>query len=142
MLSLLSSIKSFFKRSKFRISGQIFRLHTLTTSALLCCTLLLAAREYVGTPIACLHGKDLTDDVLNTYCWTHSTFSFTPAFRSNVPHSFEGMGTAYWYRGYVPAHPFHNGKIIGEDVRTHKYYQWVSFCLFFQVLFLKFFSSN
>lgn len=57
--------------------------------------------------------RDIPEDVLNTYCWIHSTFTVAG----------EAGGEAY---------PGVRG--AGASPRRYgKYYQWVAFTLFFQV---------
>ena len=64
---------------------------------------------------------------MDTYCWIHSTFS--------IPSRVAGIdGYDRAHAGVAP----HSDLEIGEDgtreeVRYHKYYQWVCFTLFFQV---------
>ncbi|XP_050308386.1 innexin shaking-B isoform X1 [Anthonomus grandis grandis] len=98
----------------------IFRIHTkLTVAILITLTILVTTRQYVGNPIDCIHIRDIPEDVLNTYCWIHSTFIVVGA---------------------------NNNIIIGEDhhpgvlyagnktIRHVKYYQWTAFVLFFQAI--------
>ena len=75
--------------------------------------------RYVGNPIDCVHTKDIPEDVLNTYCWIHSTYTIPSAFWKRV--------------GLDVAHPGIDKTIDPEERRYVKYYQWVCFCLFFQV---------
>lgn len=67
--------------------------------------------------------RDIPEDVLNTYCWIHSTYTVVDAFTkkqgSEVP--FPGIDNSMGHRG-VPL-----------TIRHTKYYQWVAFTLFFQV---------
>jgi hypothetical protein len=59
---------------------------------------------------------------MDTYCWIHSTFS--------VPSRWVGR------QGHDTPHPGISpiGDLkAGEDVKYHKYYQWVCFVLFLQV---------
>lgn len=80
----------------------------------------LTHRPLAGNPIDCVHTKDIPEDVLNTYCWIHSTYTLKSLFKkksgSEVP--YPGVGNS-------------EGKEI--DRKVYKYYQWVCFCLFFQV---------
>ena len=63
--------------------------------------------------------QDIPEDVLNTYCWIHSTYTIPSAF---------------WKRtGIDVAHPGIDKTIDPDERRYVKYYQWVCFCLFFQV---------
>ena len=62
---------------------------------------------------------DIPEDVLNTYCWIHSTYTIPSAFWKRI--------------GIDVAHPGIDKTIDPEERRYVKYYQWVCFCLFFQV---------
>ncbi|KAF2358623.1 Innexin [Trinorchestia longiramus] len=68
----------------------------------------------------CAHGSSayLNDDVVNTYCWIHSTFT--------LPRYLHGQGSLP-YPGIGQALP-------DDDVTRHAYYQWVPFVLVFQGL--------
>ena len=74
---------------------------------------------YVGNPIDCVHTKDIPEDVLNTYCWIHSTYTIPSAFWKRI--------------GIDVAHPGIDKTVDPDERRYVKYYQWVCFCLFFQV---------
>ncbi|OWR45727.1 shaking B isoform D [Danaus plexippus plexippus] len=95
-----------------KIDSVAFRLHCgATTAALLAASAALTTRHLVGNPIDCIHTRDIPEDVLNTYCWIHSTFTVA--------------GEAGAYPGVRPA---------GTAPRRYgKYYQWVAFMLFLQV---------
>ena len=75
--------------------------------------------QYVGNPIDCIHSKDIPEEVLNTFCWIHSTYTIPSAFWKRI--------------GFDVAHPGVDKTLDPEERRYHKYYQWVCFCLFFQV---------
>ena len=60
-----------------------------------------------------------SQDVLNTYCWIHSTYTIPSAFWKRI--------------GIDVAHPGIDKTIDPEERRYVRYYQWVCFCLFFQV---------
>ena len=61
----------------------------------------------------------MKQDVLNTYCWIHSTYTIPSAFWKRI--------------GIDVAHPGIDKTIDPEERRYVRYYQWVCFCLFFQV---------
>lgn len=67
-----------------------------------------------------MHTKDIPEDVLNTYCWIHSTYTLKSLYKKKA-------GTEVPYPGVGNS----EGKEI--DRKVYKYYQWVCFCLFFQV---------
>ncbi|KAK6636955.1 hypothetical protein RUM43_010619 [Polyplax serrata] len=83
--SAANLFRAWFK-TRFRCTdGPIFRLHyRLTASCLIVFTVILAARQYVGNPIDCIHTKDIDEDVLNTFCWIHATYSMRNAFKKSV----------------------------------------------------------
>ncbi|KPJ14314.1 Innexin shaking-B [Papilio machaon] len=97
-----------------KIDSVAFRLHCgATTAALLAASAALTTRHLVGNPIDCIHTRDIPEDVLNTYCWIHSTFTVAG----------EAAGGAY-----------PGVRSAGSAPRRYgKYYQWVAFTLFFQV---------
>lgn len=84
-------------------------------------SLIVTTRQYVGNPIDCVHTKDIPEDVLNTYCWIHSTYALKSMFlkKTGKEVPYPGVGNS-------------EGKT--EDRKVYKYYQWVCFCLFFQVM--------
>ena len=63
--------------------------------------------------------QKIVQDVLNTYCWIHSTYTIPSAFWKRI--------------GFEVAHPGVDKTTDPLERRYHKYYQWVCFCLFFQV---------
>lgn len=65
--------------------------------------------------------RDIPEDVLNTYCWIHSTYTVVDAFMKK-----QGQE--------VPFPGVDNSLSRGQLTIKHtKYYQWVAFTLFFQV---------
>lgn len=122
MLDIFRGLKNLIKVSHISIDSPVFRLHySITVMMLMSFSLIVTTRQYVGNPIDCVHTKDLPEDVLNTYCWIHSTYALKSLFKkkigSEVP--YPGIGNS-------------EGKNI--DRKEYKYYQWVCFCLFFQVI--------
>jgi hypothetical protein len=83
-------------------------------------SLIVTTRQYVGNPIDCVHTKDIPEDVLNTFCWIHSTYTLKSAFNKTVGRD-------------VPFKGVDNSRGKTEDQKYYRYYQWVCFCLFFQV---------
>ncbi|XP_059051381.1 uncharacterized protein LOC131846160 [Achroia grisella] len=95
-----------------KIDSVAFRLHCgATTAALLAASAALTTRHLVGNPIDCIHTRDIPEDVLNTYCWIHSTFTVAGEAGGAYP-GVKGAGTSPRKYG--------------------KYYQWVAFTLFLQ----------
>ncbi len=120
MLDVFRGLKNLIKVGHVQIDSTIFRLHyTFTVMCLLAFSLIVTTRQYVGNPIDCVHTKDIPEDVLNTYCWIHSTYTIPSAFWKRI--------------GVDVAHPGIDKTIDPEERRYVKYYQWVCFCLFFQV---------
>lgn len=121
MLDVFRGLKNLVKVSHIHIDSPIFRLHySITVMILIAFSLIVTTRQYVGNPIDCVHTKDIPEDVLNTYCWIHSTYTIKTAFRKKV-----GV--------LVPYPGVDNTRGKAEDKKCYGYYQWVCFCLFFQV---------
>uniref|UniRef100_A0A1B0A102 Innexin n=1 Tax=Glossina pallidipes TaxID=7398 RepID=A0A1B0A102_GLOPL len=110
--------------SHVKIDSPVFRLHTNATVILLITfSIAVTTRQYVGNPIDCVHTRDIPEDVLNTYCWIHSTYTVVDAFMKK-------QGSE------VPFPGVHNSQGRGPLTIKHtKYYQWVAFTLFFQNTF-------
>jgi hypothetical protein len=115
---VLPSLPLYTLASANALSSQRLHYH-FTVAILLGGSAIVTARQYVGNPIDCTHGKDIPEDVLNTYCWIHSTFTVESAFWKRV--------------GIDVAHPGMETSINPEERRYHRYYQWVCFMLFGQV---------
>ena len=120
MLHLFLGLKSLVKVSRYHTDGSVFRLHyRVTVMALLAFTFIVTTRQYIGSPIMCVHTKEIPKDVLNTYCWIHPTYT---------------LSSAHWKRvGIDVPHPGVDKTRDERDKKHVKYYQWVGFCLFFQV---------
>lgn len=120
MLDIFRGLKSLIKVSNIHIDSPVFRLHyTMTVVMLFAFSLIVTTRQYVGNPIDCIHTKDIPEDVLNTFCWIHSTYTVESAFNKKV-------GSQVPYPGVETSKE-------EKDKKIYKYYQWVCFCLFFQV---------
>ena len=123
MLDIFLRLKTLVKVSHIHIDSSVFRLHWCISSViLLTFSVIVTTRQYVGNPIDCIHTKDVPDDVFDLYCWIHSTYTIPRALSLHV--------------GDEVAHPGVITSNVGEeDERRYvSYYQWVGFCLFFQVL--------
>lgn len=120
MLSIFSSLKRGTKTQNLKIDSTIFRLHYhVSVTFMLAFSVIVTTRQYVGNPIDCIHTKDIPEDVLNTYCWIHSSYTIPSAFWKRV--------------GIDVAHPGIDKTVDPDQRRYVKYYQWVCFCLFGQV---------
>ncbi|BET00753.1 gap junction assembly [Nesidiocoris tenuis] len=123
MLDVFRGLKNLVKVNNIRIDSPIFRLHySITVMILMAFSLIVTTRQYVGNPIDCVHTKDIPEDVLNTYCWIHSTYTIRSAFKKRV-----GVVVPY------PGVDHSRGELDLSDRKCYPYYQWVCFCLFFQV---------
>jgi len=124
MLKLWDNLKCFVKREPVTVDGAVFRLHvTFTTVALLACSILVTASQFVGNPIECIV-EGLPRKPVNTYCWISSTFTMPDAFdrERGVGVAHPGVGTEYQPGGG------------GGLPKYYTYYQWVCFALFFQAM--------
>ncbi|KAF6212162.1 hypothetical protein GE061_012683 [Apolygus lucorum] len=122
MLDVFRGLKNLVKVNNIRIDSPIFRLHySITVMILMAFSLIVTTRQYVGNPIDCVHTKDIPEDVLNTYCWIHSTYTIKSAFKKRV-----GVNVPYPGVDHFRGDP--------DDRKCYPYYQWVCFCLFFQAV--------
>ena len=62
-------------------------------------------------------------EVMNTYCWIHSTYSIISRWKGT-------KGTHYPHPGVAPLADLQDG----TERKYHKYYQWVCFILYLQAL--------
>lgn len=130
MLDIFRGLKNLVKISHVHIDSPVFRLHySITVMMLIAFSLIVTTRQYVGNPIDCVHTKDLPEDVLNTFCWIHSTYSIRSAFHKKT-------GVEVPYPGVITTTD------DKRDRKEHRYYQWVCFCLFFQVIFFSYFTAD
>jgi hypothetical protein len=121
MLNIFDNLKTFFTYRRITTEGLVFKMHyRATVCIILAFCLMVAARQYVGDPINCIHGNDLHHDVINTFCWIHSTFSVKSAFLKKVGIDISHPGIASSLGGQQPR-------------REYRYYQWVVFFLLLQV---------
>jgi hypothetical protein len=67
-----------------------------------------------------VHTRDLPPEVLNTWCWIHSTYTVPSSYSKKV-------GVEVPYPGVDNTRGY-------KEKKVHKFYQWVAFCLFFQVI--------
>uniref|UniRef100_A0A1B6EWA1 Innexin n=1 Tax=Cuerna arida TaxID=1464854 RepID=A0A1B6EWA1_9HEMI len=121
MFDVFGSIKGLLKLDSVCIDNNVFRLHYKATVVILVAfSLIVTSRQYIGDPIDCIV-DDIPSDVMDTYCWIYSTFTIPNRYTNRVGHEVAGPG--------VSAH------VEGEDqVKYHKYYQWVCFALFLQAM--------
>jgi len=119
MWGLFGEVKALIKLDKICIDNNVFRLHYKATFiVLLVSGILVTSKQYIGDPIDCIV-EGVPDNVMDTYCWIHSTFSVSSAVVAD-------LGTEVAHPGVAPP--------ADEEIRYHKYYQWVCFTLFFQAI--------
>ncbi|KAF0752319.1 innexin inx2 [Aphis craccivora] len=122
MFDVFGSVKGLLKIDSVCIDNNIFRLHYKATVIILVAfSLLVTSRQYIGDPIDCIV-DDVPLNIMDTYCWIYSTFT--------IPNRISGRIGKDVVQPGVASH------VDGEDeVKYHKYYQWVCFVLFFQAMF-------
>lgn len=117
----LESLKGVIRLDRVWIDNYIFRMHyKLTVPMLIILSAVQACREYLGDPIDCVQGDDVPGDMLDTYCWIHSTFTLPGSLNKEV--------------GVDVPHPGVDISTSQEDKMYHTYYQWVCFVLFIESL--------
>lgn len=85
MLDILRSLRSLLKISRIHTDGNIFRLHySLTVIILMAFCIIITTKQYVGEPIDCLRADGVDKSVMNTFCWTETTYSIKKAFYKHV----------------------------------------------------------
>lgn len=147
MLDIFRGLKNLIKVSHIHIDSPVFRLHySITVMMLVAFSLIVTTRQYVGNPIDCIHTKDIPEDVLNTFCWIHSTYTINEAFNKSlhkvgVDIPYPGVMNSKGYKRKDERRTDDDAKGVKEQ-KTYGYYQWVCFCLFFQVSFLVYFIRN
>lgn len=119
MFDVFGPLKSVMKLDQVCIDNNVFRLHYKVTVIFLAAfSLLVTSRQYFGDPIDCIQRDDIPQNVIDTYCWIHATFTLPEAFDKKV--------------GIEVPHPGVDKYRPGEQRTYHKYYQWVCFVLFLQ----------
>ncbi|CAL7949269.1 unnamed protein product [Xylocopa violacea] len=120
MFDVFGSVKGLLKLDSVCIDNNVFRLHyKATVIVLIAFSLLVTSRQYIGDPIDCIV-DEIPPHVMDTYCWIYSTFT--------IPDRTGIVGKDIVQPG-VASH------VEGEDeIKYHKYYQWVCFTLFFQAI--------
>lgn len=120
-MDIISPFKSFIKMPTATIDNNVFKLHyRVSCMMLFMCSVLVTARQYFGDPIDCISRDDIPNELLDTFCWVHTTFSVVDSWNKTV-------GVDIPYPGVDKYTP-------GEKRVYHAYYQWVCFVLFFQAI--------
>lgn len=123
VLNLFAGLKSLLKRRDVCIDNAVFRIHWFVTSMILVISsIIVSARQYFGNPIECIHTDKIPPNIINTYCWIHSTFTLPDALAKKI-------GSEVPFPGID-----NSGQSNGER-SYHSYYQWVCFVLFIQAIF-------
>jgi len=118
MLGLFSSLREFITVDDVRIDSNTSRLHyKVTVLIFVTASLLVTSGQYIGDPIDCIV-DGVPGGLMDTYCWIHSTFSIPSRWAGKI--------------GVDVPHPGVHPVVDGEEVKYHKYYQWVAFVLFLQ----------
>jgi len=118
MFDVFGSVKGLIKLDQICIDNNVFRLHYKASFIILVtCSLLVTSKQYIGDPIDCIV-EEVPQGVMDTYCWIHSTFSL-PSLEGDI-------GFDIPHPGIAPTGD--------NEVKFHKYYQWVCFTLFFQAV--------
>ena len=83
---VLAPVADFIGWDKYKIDDFVFRLHSkVTVVILLTFSIIVTASQFIGDPIDCVV-EDIPSDVMDTYCWIHSTFTLP----SKILHKIEG----------------------------------------------------
>jgi len=121
VLDTLGSVKEYIGWDKHQIDDAIFRLHSkVTATIILTFCLIVTASQFIGDPIDCVV-EQIDSGVMDTYCWIHSTFTLPKLILEKTTGDTVAPGVG------VPS--YENGPIV-----RHKYYQWVCFILFLQMV--------
>ena len=76
MFDVFGSVKSLLKLDSVCIDNNVFRLHYKATVVILVAfSLLVTSRQYIGDPIDCIVDSSIGGDIMDTYCWIHSTYT-------------------------------------------------------------------
>ncbi|XP_074600105.1 innexin inx2-like [Brevipalpus obovatus] len=122
VFDLFGSLRNITKLDKVCIDNNVFRLHyKVTVVMLVAASILVTGRQYFGDPIDCIQRDDIPQNVMDTFCWIHSTFTLPHALNKKVGVDIVAPG--------VDSHA------PGDKKVYHKYYQWVCFVLFIQAIF-------
>jgi len=121
MFDVFGSLRSIAKLDSVCIDNNVFRLHyKVTVIFLFASSLLVSSSQYFGDPIDCIQNDDIPENVIDTYCWIHSTFVLPNAFDKKI-------GELVPHYGVDSSKP-------GQPRVYQKYYQWVCFVLFLQAI--------
>jgi len=163
MFDVFGSVKGLIKLDAVCIDNNVFRLHYKATFIILIVSsLLVTSRQYIGDPIDCIV-EEIPNNVMDTYCWIHSTFSVPNkvigiAGEDNAhpgvapPNDLEDVGARYEYsnrgnrhekRSYQPISRLFLGQSKQSSILCHKilsmrsleFHQRIGTNLFYGLLF-------
>jgi len=120
VLEVATNIVPYLKLPHLQTDNAVFRLHYMVSVTILYASSLVVTHgQYFGNPISCLvKGKTISEGVMNTYCWIHSTFTLPKNVSMDI--------------GSQIAHPGVGTYEETDEQVYAQYYQWVSYTLFFQ----------
>ena len=122
MFDIFVHLRKLLKLNHIRIDSFVFQLHCyLTSMVLLAFAVIIAAKQYVGNPIDCIHNEDIPKEMFELYCWIHSSFTIPRGLNMRV-------GAEVPHPGILKSSHEHEG-----DRRYTSYYPWVGFLLVLQV---------
>lgn len=120
MFTILNFLGSVFKTNKINIDNLIFKLHYKATFALFLATsVLVISKQLFGENINCLVDPRYKE-IVNSFCWINSTFSLRSKYQGTI-------GSDILYPGAA-----NDQKSDKNDLKYHKFYQWVSMLLAMQ----------
>ena len=145
MFLALTDIKSklFFKNCF--IDNTTFRLHyQITVALLVLASLLQSAKQYFGDPIICDVQGNVPQELFETYCWIHGTFTLPYQLTGRQGKTFAHPGVGPYIFDDIPGEMSveeekkKDKDLIdvtddGDEIR-HAWYQWVVFALLLQVI--------
>lgn len=78
-------LKGLVKIREVFIDNEVFQLHYRVTAVLLLgCAALVASKQHFGDPIDCITRDDVSNKIMDTYCWIHATFTLPDACNKTV----------------------------------------------------------
>ena len=83
-MDIFLQVKSYLLLDRINVDNAVFRLHyKVTFLILVCCSIILTARQYLDAAIACLPGKKIPQDAMNAY-WevSNQLWKLTPDLSS------------------------------------------------------------
>ena len=120
VVNVFREIRSVLKIDLIQIDNIVFRLHyKVTCMVLIIFSSLLSCYQFFGVPIKCDRSgmKDFSDDYVSTFCWIDSLYSVKTNGKTNGKVAYWGLGNSQ-----------------GQQVISHRHYQWICFMLFFQAM--------